>query len=121
MDDVQDPTTGSGRDVEAPADERQFDPAVEPPSVAAVEALAAASGVPPEEVRPRLTTVLDADALDALFRPRHDGTSRGGGSVAFATAGWGVEVDADEGVVRVYGVDEGRFGAGEGRSTGSGA
>lgn len=99
MDDVQDPTTGSGRDVEAPADERQFDPAVEPPSVAVVEALAAASGVPPEEVRPRLTTVLDADALDALFRPRPNGRARGPGHVELRVAGYDVTVYSDGDIV----------------------
>lgn len=49
----------------------------------------------PEELPP-LNSVIDADALEALFGPRLDGTSRqGSGEVRFRYAGYMVRVSAD--------------------------
>ena len=38
---------------------------------------------------------VDPDALDALFRPRYDGNSRSGGTVAFSVADHRVTVRSD--------------------------
>lgn len=67
----------------------------ESPSHAVVAAVAAEEGVRPEAVEPVLYDVLDPDALDALFAPRHDGTRRGSGETSFVLGDYAVTVDAD--------------------------
>ncbi|MFB6172842.1 MAG: HalOD1 output domain-containing protein [Haloarculaceae archaeon] len=44
---------------------------------------------------PPLSDVVDTDALDALFRPRPDGTPRRGGTVQVGYCGYTVTVAAD--------------------------
>lgn len=61
------------------------------PSVAVVEAVAAATGYDPYDVPP-LYEVVDPDALDDLFSPKHDGTPRRAGRVTFPLAGCNVTV-----------------------------
>jgi len=47
----------------------EYDRDTTPPSLAVVAAVSAATGIDPEEIEP-LGAVVDADALDALGRPR---------------------------------------------------
>lgn len=68
-----------------------------PPSELVVEAVAAAEDADITELPP-LGTVLDPDALDALFVDRFDGTPRDGGRVVFTYAGHEVTVTSDDGV-----------------------
>ncbi|MFC6716629.1 HalOD1 output domain-containing protein [Natrialbaceae archaeon GCM10025810] len=42
-----------------------------------------------------LYDVVDPDALDAIFRPKHDGTPRASGSLSFVVYGHRVTVHAD--------------------------
>ena len=42
---------------------------------------------------------IDPDALDAIFKQKHDGTSRTGGKVIFPTRGCEIVVHADGGIV----------------------
>ena len=65
-----------------------------PPSVAVVEAVAAATDVDVDEL-PLLYEAIDPDALDALFAPKHAGTPRVPGQVRFTLAGCEVTVTAD--------------------------
>ncbi|WP_458185807.1 HalOD1 output domain-containing protein [Haladaptatus sp. NG-WS-4] len=44
---------------------------------------------------PSLYDVVNPDSLDALFRPRHDGSPRSSGRVNFDYDGFAVTVDAD--------------------------
>lgn len=67
----------------------------ESPSDAVVTAIAAEEGVRPDVVEPVLYDVLDPDALDALFAPRHDGARRGSGEATFVLADYEVTVGAD--------------------------
>ena len=64
-------------------------------STAVVRAVSAVEGRDPRSMRP-LTDVLDPDALDALFGPRHDGTPRPGGSLTFVYSRCRVTVDNGE-------------------------
>ncbi len=59
-----------------------------------VTALADAQDCRPEDLVPRLYDVIDPDALEALFAPRHDGTPRRGGHVVFAVEDHEVRVDS---------------------------
>lgn len=77
----------------------------EPPSIAVVRALARFADDDPIDVEPPLNDVLDADALDALFADRPDGTSRGMGTVSFDVADARVVVSAD-GVEVSHGGDD---------------
>ncbi|RQG90498.1 HalOD1 output domain-containing protein [Natrarchaeobius chitinivorans] len=52
-------------------------------STTVVHALADCLGVDPTDGRISLYDTVDPDALDALFRPRHDGTPRSGGTLSF--------------------------------------
>ncbi|WIV68664.1 HalOD1 output domain-containing protein [Natrialbaceae archaeon AArc-T1-2] len=69
------------------------------PSQAVVEAVADAESVPPESLCPPeydpLHSVIDPQALDALFEPRADGTPRSSGRVSFTFCGYDVTVDSD--------------------------
>lgn len=60
-----------------------------------VEALSAATDLPSDQLRGRLYELLDTDALDRLFRPKHDGEPRFGGALSFSVAGHDVTVTAD--------------------------
>jgi|GEM_PF-6558228 len=80
---------GSGPVCQLPLDDER-------PTTRVVEAVAVASDVPPLELSPRLSDVLDPDALDRLFGSRRDGTAR------FEMGGWFVEVDWADEHVRVY-------------------
>lgn len=102
MDDAEPTAGGPGHLPDEPTLETWFDPETGSATVAVVEAVAAAEGVSLGEVRPRLATVVEADALDALFASRFDGTARDGGCIEFGLSGWRVAVDADAAVVRVY-------------------
>ncbi|MXV64135.1 hypothetical protein GS429_19105 [Natronorubrum sp. JWXQ-INN-674] len=70
-----------------------------PPSQAIIEAVAEAEGVSPEDVHPptydALHTVVDPQALDALFATRPDGAPRAGGDVSFLYCGYEVTVERD--------------------------
>lgn len=69
------------------------------PSRTVIEAVAEAEGIPPEELRPptyaSLHDVVDPEALDALFAPRSNGTTRPGGEITFPFCGYRVTVEAD--------------------------
>ncbi|MEY7849998.1 HalOD1 output domain-containing protein [Natrarchaeobius sp. A-rgal3] len=52
-------------------------------STTIVHALADCIGVDPTDSRISLYDSVDPDALDALFRPRHDGTPRVGATLSF--------------------------------------
>lgn len=67
----------------------------EPVSMAVVRAISAAEGRDPQSAPP-LTTVVDPDALDLLFAPRHDGAPRPGGSVSFVYSDHRVTVENRE-------------------------
>jgi hypothetical protein len=77
----------------------EFDSHARPPSVAVVDAVAAAVGRDPLELPP-LYSVLDTDALDALFASPANGQFRGPGSVAFEYADHDVTVRS-HGTIRV--------------------
>jgi hypothetical protein len=67
-----------------------------------VRAVSKAAGVDPMELPAPVIDSVDPDALDALFRPRHDGTARpSGGRIEFATNDYDVVVHSD-GRVFVY-------------------
>jgi len=59
-----------------------------PISLAVVEAVAAAEGVDPLDLPVPLATVVDTDALDALFRGKS-------GRVSFDYFGYRISVDSD--------------------------
>ena len=68
-------------------------------SHAVVEAVADREGVDVTELEPPafepLYSVVDPDALDAVFAPTHDGGQRATGSVTFEYEGYTVTVDSD--------------------------
>ncbi|APX95658.1 HalOD1 output domain-containing protein [Natronorubrum daqingense] len=76
------------------------------PSQAVVEAVAAAEGVPPEELCPpayeSLYTVVDPEALDSLFASQPDGIQRPNGEISFpfceydVTIEWNGEITLEE-------------------------
>lgn len=63
-----------------------------------VETVAEFSGKAPEELEP-LYTRIDTDALNKLFRPVDDGSSRTGGKVEFPFDDYFVTVHADGRIV----------------------
>lgn len=74
----------------------------EPLSDTVVRAISEASGLDPIELSAPLIGSVDPDALDALFRPRHDGSPRrADGRVAFTNNGFEVVIHGD-GRVFVY-------------------
>lgn len=64
-------------------------------SRAVVRSVSAVEGQEPLSLPP-LATVLDTDALDVLFEPRTDGTSRSGGRLSFIYSNCKVTVDNGE-------------------------
>lgn len=67
-----------------------------------IQAIANAAGVDPTELSEPLIDSVDPDALDAIFRPRHDGTARSGDAwLEFPTNEYVVVVRGD-GQVAVY-------------------
>jgi hypothetical protein len=68
------------------------------PSTAVVQAVARSRDCSPTELD-SLEDAVDTDALNALFAPRYDGTSRGTGSVSFSYADRHVVVFSDGRVV----------------------
>ena len=86
--------------------EREYDwGKVESVGSLVVETVAEFSGKSPTELE-RLYTRIDTDALDKLFRPVADGSSRTGGRVAFPFDEYVVSVHADGRiVVRAHGSD----------------
>ncbi|MFP8954747.1 HalOD1 output domain-containing protein [Natrialbaceae archaeon A-arb3/5] len=72
------------------------------PSQAVIRAVAEAEGIPPEELRPPeyepLHSVIDPDALDALFAEQADGRPRPAGDVSFVFCGYEVVVSGTEAV-----------------------
>ncbi|SDR34117.1 HalOD1 output domain-containing protein [Natronobacterium texcoconense] len=64
-------------------------------STTVVHALADCMGVDPTDGRISLYDAVDPDALDKLFRPRHDGTPRSSGHVSFVVADHQVTVYSD--------------------------
>ena len=74
----------------------------EPLSDTVVKAISEAAGLDPTELSTPLIESVDPDALDALFRPRHDGSPRrADGRVAFTNNGYEIVVHGD-GRVFVY-------------------
>lgn len=63
-------------------------------SQAVVETVAAASDTPTEDLPP-LYSVVDADALDALFTPLQSGGPRPKGTLSFEYGGHHVRVDGE--------------------------
>lgn len=64
-------------------------------TTAVVCAVSAVEGCTPESLQP-LTEVLDPDALDSIFSPRHDGTPRQGGRLTFVYSKCRVTIDNGE-------------------------
>lgn len=64
-------------------------------STAVVRAVSAVVGREPSNLRP-LASVLDPEALDALFESRSDGQSRTGGRLSFVYSGCRVSIDNGE-------------------------
>lgn len=64
-------------------------------STAVIHALADCLDVDVTESRRSLYDVVDPGALDALFRPRHDGQPRTGGSLSFVVHDHRVTVGSD--------------------------
>lgn len=60
-----------------------------------VEEVADREGVAPTDLTPSLHTVINADALTALFSPTNRGLSREGGRVEFEYCGYDVIVQED--------------------------
>ncbi len=71
----------------------------EPLSYRIVEAVADAEGVDPTDIEPpthdALYDVVNPEALDSLFAPREDGSTRTQGQVAFEFCGYDVVVHSD--------------------------
>jgi hypothetical protein len=67
-------------------------------SVTVVHTVLEATGKEPTDVN--LNSVVQPDALNRIFAPKHDGTPRDGGTLEFELAGCHVTVDGD-GEVRV--------------------
>lgn len=65
------------------------------PSIAVVNAIAEHEGASSEEIGQQLYDVIDPDALDALFRPRADGESRGSGKAVFTYRGYRITYESD--------------------------
>lgn len=69
------------------------------PSRAVIEAVAEAEGIPPKELRPptyeALHTVIDPEALDALFSQRSNGSPRPGGDLSFPFCNYEVTIERD--------------------------
>lgn len=64
-------------------------------STAVVRAVSAVEGQKPGSLRP-LASVIDPDALDALFETRANGRPRTGGSLSFIYSGCRVSIDNGE-------------------------
>lgn len=69
--------------------------AEEPPSIATATALAQYFGEDVSATSTRLYDYIDPDALDALFRDTHTGTSRAAGTVEFTVKDVTVTVQPD--------------------------
>lgn len=63
----------------------------EPISTAVTHAIATIEGVDPERIE-SLSETINPDALDALFQPKLDGTSRSDGHISFTLHGYDVTV-----------------------------
>ncbi|QLG51198.1 HalOD1 output domain-containing protein [Natrinema halophilum] len=61
-------------------------------STTVIHALADCMGVDVTDSRVSLYDSVDPDALDKLFRPRHDGTPRSGATLSFHVNGYHVRV-----------------------------
>ncbi|MBZ6495504.1 HalOD1 output domain-containing protein [Natrinema longum] len=64
-------------------------------STTVIHALADCMGVDVTDSRVSLYDTVDPGALDELFRPRHDGTPRAGGTLSFVVNGHHVTVSGD--------------------------
>ncbi len=64
-------------------------------STTVIHALADCMGVDVTDSRISLYDTVDPDALNELFRPRHDGTPRTGGTLTFVVDGHHVTVRGD--------------------------
>ncbi|WP_265108891.1 HalOD1 output domain-containing protein [Halosolutus halophilus] len=64
-------------------------------STTVIHALADCTGVDVTDCRFSLYDAVDPDALDALFRPRHDGRPRTGGRLSFVVDDHYVTVTSD--------------------------
>lgn len=67
----------------------------ETPSEAVLTAVAAAIGRSPHSFDPPLAAVVNPEALNDLFAPRHDGARRGSGVIHFRFHGCLVTVHSD--------------------------
>lgn len=97
---TSDESEEGGRDDSRPVSEIPLDR--EQPGMRVVEAVAAASDVPPMQVTPRLSETIDPDALDRLFAARRDGAARSDGRIRFQMGEWQVQIDWGEDRVRVF-------------------
>ncbi len=68
-------------------------------STTVIHALADCLGVDVTDSRISLYDTVDPDALDALFRPRHDGRVRSGGTLSFVIDDHYVTVDSSGEIV----------------------
>jgi hypothetical protein len=75
-------------------DSTEFDPSTDSASEELIKAVARLNDADPTEL-PLLADFIDPEALDALFRPREDGTPRGtDGQVEFTYNAYHVTVDS---------------------------
>ncbi|SEQ54201.1 HalOD1 output domain-containing protein [Natrinema salaciae] len=85
------------------------------PSRAVIDAVAEAEGVPAAAISPpeyeSLQTVVDPEALDALFAERANGATRPRGTVSFTFCGYDVTVDRDGAVTLEEATDPGNDGS----------
>lgn len=68
---------------------------------AIVDAVSTATGIHADEMKRPLNDIVDVDALEQIFRPRLDGTSRPGGRIQFSYYGCAVVLDSRVGEMGV--------------------
>lgn len=78
----------------------------EPPALPVIEAVARAGDVSPVDVQPRLSDVVDPDAVDRLFASVSNGPGRSEGRMRFRMGAWLVLIDWGDGCVRVFDADD---------------
>ena len=60
-----------------------------------IERIAKLKGVDPLDLQPRLSDVIDPDALEQVFDSRSNGTARRGGYLEFRYSGYRVSIRGD--------------------------
>lgn len=94
-DDIEDETR-------EPVVEASYDYDVTPPSLAVIEAVAAASNTPASKLKPVLHSIINAEALDNLLKPRKNSNARTSGKLQFTYSDYIVIIDNTSQAVRLY-------------------